>query len=64
MLAARSGILDDDVDVLIWLSSREPLPNEYIKELTAIVHREMSDAELIVEVRSIQESWEPEPVDE
>lgn len=60
MLAGRPGGIDDDFDVVLWLSTREPLPRSYILELSAIVRREMEDENLVVEVRSVMEAWEPD----
>lgn len=60
ILAGRSSILEDDIDVSIWLTSKDPIRSDYIQELTALIHREMSDAELVVDVRCIQEAWASE----
>ena len=58
LLAGRSSMLDDDFDVSIWLSSHRPLPRTLVKDISSIVRREMNDHDLVVEVRSLKETWD------
>jgi uncharacterized membrane protein len=63
MLAGRTSMIEDDYDVAIWLSSREPLRRAYSASVVEVVRREMSDETLVVEVRNLVESWKSDGPD-
>jgi hypothetical protein len=63
MLAGRSSTIQDQFDVAVWLSSREPLPCEFAADLSDVVHDAFGDPSLRVEVRNLIEAWE-DPIPE
>ena len=54
----RPSTLHDKADVVIFLATPHPLLESYAEELVEIVHREMGDEGLVVEVHCLQEAWQ------
>ena len=55
--AGRPSSLHRDADVIIIVASPRDLPESFGEQLVDIVHKEMGDDELIVEVHCLQEAW-------
>ncbi len=56
--SGRPSSEHDKSDVILFLSSPNPLPESYKMKLVEIVRREMGDETLVVEVHCLQEIWE------
>ena len=61
--SGRPSVLYERADVVIFLSSPEPLHRSVADELIEICRREMGDPELIVEVHCFTNAWKPDDVD-
>jgi len=55
--AGRPSSLHDAADVVVVLASPRDLPQSFGEELADIVHREMGDDDLVVDVHCLQEAW-------
>lgn len=58
--AGRPSARYDRADVVIFLSSSEPLPRSYAKKLRDECRRVMDDPELVVEVHCFMDAWDEE----
>lgn len=58
--SGRPSTLNDRVDVVLVVSSMEPLPREFADELVRICREKMDDAELVVDVHCFLNAWAEE----
>jgi uncharacterized hydrophobic protein (TIGR00271 family) len=58
VLSGRPSALYDRADVVIILSSPEPLPRSFADALTEICRNEMGDPQLVVEVHCFLDAWQ------
>jgi uncharacterized hydrophobic protein (TIGR00271 family) len=58
--SGRPSPLYDQADVVVVISSPDPLPRSFSDELAEICRREMGEPELVVEVHCFRNAWQDE----